>query len=319
MCPIRKYFITYIDKELIEPGEYLCHLIVDNNIKIDKRYKYINKNNIIYNLITFDNYHIKKKKPKQIEIEIEKKNKEIKKKKDIDKKINEELDNFYIYYYNNDNDNDNEIYNENNNNDNSFNSNSVKDITKNKKNIFNYRNQIDENDPDQVIEISNELYKSNKNTFFLKSNYKYIKKNNKKSDGNNINDNNIINTAMNKNEIDIDEYIKEKNNDNKNKIEFQRLNSLDSKSDKDSIHQSERLNYNNILEELSQSVSSIVSNISMKNINSYSKKTHKTKFKNSNHKNISKGKSTHGKSKNKKNKSVQKKYSKIPNSINKFT
>ena len=53
ICPIRKYFITYIDKKQIEAGEYLCHIIVDNNVKIDNRYKYINKNNVIYNLISF--------------------------------------------------------------------------------------------------------------------------------------------------------------------------------------------------------------------------------------------------------------------------
>ena len=307
ICPIRKYFIVYIDKKLIEPGEYLCHLIVDNIIKIDKRYKYINKNNIIYNLVTFGNYLIKKKRPKQIEIEIEKKNKEIerknkeiKKQKDKDKKINDELDNFYIYYYN-DNDNDNE-------NNNSFNSNSSSN--ENGKNIFNYRNQIDEDDPDQVIDISKQIYKSKINNFFSKQNYKYIKDNNK-PDLINIKDNSIK-----KDELEDDL----KKDDNELKKVFQRFDSLDSNNDKDSLHQSESLNYNNILDELCPSVSSAVSNISMKNINSYSKKTHKTKFKNSNnHKNNSKGKSNNGKSKNKKNKSAQKKYSKIPNCNKQFT
>ena len=29
-CPIRKYFVLYIDKSKINPGEYLCQMIVDN-------------------------------------------------------------------------------------------------------------------------------------------------------------------------------------------------------------------------------------------------------------------------------------------------
>ena len=306
ICPIRKYFIVYIDKKLIEPGEYLCHLIADNIIKIDKRYKYINKNNIIYNLVTFGNYLIKKKRPKQIEIEIEKKNKEIerknkeiKKQKDKDKKINDELDNFYIYYYN-DNDNDNE-------NNNSFNSNSSSN--ENGKNIFNYRNQIDEDDPDQVIDISKQIYKSKINNFFSKQNYKYIKDNNK-PDLINIKDNSIKKYEL---EDDL------KKDDNELKKVFQRFDSLDSNNDKDSLHQSECLNYNNILDELCPSVSSAVSNISMKNINSYSKKTHKTKFNNSySSKHFSKDINKNSKTRKKnKNKSIHKKDSKIPNSSKK--
>ena len=306
ICPIRKYFIVYIDKKLIEPGEYLCHLIVDNIIKIDKRYKYINKNNIIYNLVTFGNYLIKKKRPKQIEIEIEKKNKEIerknkesKKQKDKDKKINDELDNFYIYYYN-DNENDNE-------NNNSFNSNSSSN--ENGKNIFNYRNQIDEDDPDQVIDISKQIYKSKINNFFSKQNYKYIKDNNK-PDLINIKDNSIKKYEL---EDDL------KKDDNELKKVFQRFDSLDSNNDKDSLHQSECLNYNNILDELCPSVSSAVSNISMKNINSYSKKTHKTKFNNSySSKHFSKDINKNSKTRKKnKNKSIHKKDSKIPNSSKK--
>ena len=39
------------------------------------------------------------------------------------------------------------------------------------------------------------------------------------------------------------------------------------------------MNYHNILDELSQSANSVVSNISMRNINYYSKKTHNTKYK----------------------------------------
>ena len=52
--------------------------------------------------------------------------------------------------------------------------------------------------------------------------------------------------------------------------------------DEDSNHNSEYLKYNYILDELNHSVKSFNSNISMKNIDSYSKKTHKTKFKKKN-------------------------------------
>ena len=51
-CPIRKYFMVYIDKNNFNPGEYLCHMIVNGNVILDKRYKYIvDKDNILYNLI----------------------------------------------------------------------------------------------------------------------------------------------------------------------------------------------------------------------------------------------------------------------------
>ena len=278
ICPIRKYFITYIDKKQIEAGEYLCHIIVDNNVKIDNRYKYINKNNVIYNLISFGNILKKKKKPKQIEIEIEKKNKEIKKQKDKEKKLNDELENFYFYYYNNNNE-DNE------NNSNSYNSDSTN--SEHEKNKLDYRNQIDDNDPDQVIDISNQFYKSKINNFFLKSNYKYIKEN-KKDDLMNITFGNINNNNNNNKiikEYKLKEYLKEDAGDDDDddigmKNIFQRFDIYDTKDDdENSIHQSASMNYHNILDELSQSANSVVSNISMRNINYYSKKTHNTKYK----------------------------------------
>ena len=267
ICPIRKYFVLYIDKKQIEPGEYLCHIIVDNNIKIDNRYNYKNKNNVIYNLIGFGNYSHRTKKPKKIETEIEKKNKIIKKQKDKEKQLNDEIENFYIYYYNNNDDNDNG------NDNNSFNSYSTN--SEHEKNKLDYRNQIDEDDPDQVIDISKQFFKSKINKFFLKSNYKYIK-DNKKLD---IDENNDIEL--------LKEEKKEEEEEDEDEIEkkisykiFDRFEYLD--GDDNSLHQSESLNYNNILDELSESKNSIISNISMKNINSYSKKTHKTKYNNEN-------------------------------------
>ena len=49
-------------------------------------------------------------------------------------------------------------------------------------------------------------------------------------------------------------------------------------SKKDGSIYSQQVNYNNILDELNQSISSIKSNSSIKNINSYSIKIHQTKF-----------------------------------------
>ena len=263
ICPIRKYFVLYIDKKQIEPGEYLCHIIVDNNIKIDNRYNYKNKNNIIYNLIGFGNYSHRKRKPKKIENEIEKKNKIIKKQKNKEKQLNDEIENFYIYYYNNNDDNEKD--------NNSFNSYSTN--SEHEKNKLDYRNQIDEDDPDQVIDISHQFYKSKINKFFLKSNYKYIK-DNKKLD---IDENNDIELFKEEKKEEEDEDEIEKKISYKI---FDRFEYFD--GDDNSLYQSENLNYNNILDELSESKNSVISNISMKNINTYSKKTHKTKYNNEN-------------------------------------
>ena len=283
ICPIRKYFITYINKKSFEPGEYYCHILVDNSVKIDKRYKFINKNNIVYNLITLGNYISKRKKPKQIEIEIEKKNREIKIQKDKDKKINDEFENFYIYYYN---DNEN-----NNNNSNSFNSYSTN--SEHDKNKLDYRNQLDDDDPDQVIDITNQIYKSSINNFYFKSNYKY-RKDNSESDSkyNNLKTkNNLIQSKKRK----LEENFKKKIDEDRMKKILQKFETLENENDgeedeKASLHQSESLKYNNILDEISQKSNSIISNKSLKNIYSYSKMIDKIDFKN-NHKKIKKEKS----------------------------
>ena len=283
ICPIRKYFITYINKKSFEPGEYYCHILVDNSVKIDKRYKFINKNNIVYNLITLGNYISKRKKPKQIEIEIEKKNREIKIQKDKDKKINDEFENFYIYYYN-----DNENNNNNSNSLNSYSTNSEHD-----KNKLDYRNQLDDDDPDQVIDITNQIYKSSINNFYFKSNYKY-RKDNSESDSkyNNLKTkNNLIQSKKRK----LEENFKKKIDEDRMKKILQKFEALENENDgeedeKASLHQSESLKYNNILDEISQKSNSIISNKSLKNIYSYSKMIDKIDFKN-NHKKIKKEKS----------------------------
>ena len=172
-CPIRKYFVTYIDKNIFNPGNYLCNMIVNGNIILDKRYKPIpDKENNLYNLIYIGD--IKKEKEK-------KKNKK-RKKKVIEEEENS--DDFYYYCYND--------------NSNSTNSLSTKSYVDNiEKNKINKRNKF----------------------------------------------------------------------------------SIDSQSiKKENSIQSQKLKFNNIFNELCPSVSSSKSNFSLNKINSYSKKTHKTKF-----------------------------------------
>ena len=180
-CPIRKYFITYIDKDIFTPGEYLCRLYVNGNFTLDQRYKYFpNTDNNLYNLI-----YIGDTKP-QIEIDIN--NKKVKKKKKRKKKIKieeeeETSDDFYYYCYND--------------NTNSTNSLSTKSYNENNLNNKNKRNKY----------------------------------------------------------------------------------SIDSQSiKKEKSIQSQKIKYNNILNELNQSISSSKSHFSLNKINSYSKNTHKTKF-----------------------------------------
>ena len=216
-CPVRKYFVAYLDKKEIKPGEYLCQMQVNDDTVLDKRYKYVNKNGNLYNLIPIGSY--KKKKPKHLK----KGTNDILKGKD--KKINEELDNFYFYYYSNEEEKDNSS---------DISHSQKSDFSKkesNNKNRINYLNEIDD-DPDQVIDISKSRYNYKYNNTYLKSNYNYVK-----------------------------EYQNKK------------------KEIEQSIHNSENLNYKNILDELVENTKSVTSNISMKNIDFYSKKTHKAKFK----------------------------------------
>ena len=180
-CPIRKYFITYIDKNIFTPGEYLCRFYVNGNFTLDQRYKYFpNTDNNLYNLI-----YIGDTKP-QIEIDINNKKNKKKKKKKKKIKVKEEeesSDDFYYYCYND--------------NTNSTNSLSTKSYNENNLNNKNKRNKY----------------------------------------------------------------------------------SIDSQSiKKEKSIQSQKIKYNNILNELNQSINSSKSHFSLNKINSYSKKTHKTKF-----------------------------------------
>jgi hypothetical protein len=236
ICPVRKYFVTYINKKEIKSGEYLCQMIVDNSITSDKRYKSVNN---LYNLIPIGNY--KSKKPKKFKKGINKDS------KDIDKKIKYELDTFYSYFYNNEEEKEFD-------NDKDFSQSKNSEVSKKEgeNNKIDYLNEIDEDNPDQVIDISKSKY--NFNNIYLKFNYNYIKDYNNKKKEQELYENRIKNI-------------------------FDNLYSHNDEKDNDSIHNSENLNYKYILEEVSQrSVKSYNTNVDMKNINSYSK-THKTKFK----------------------------------------
>ena len=244
ICPIRKCFVTYIDKKEIKPGEYICQMLINKIIVLDKRYKSVKRNNNLYNLIPIGNN--KNKKIKRLKNGIN----EIP--EDKDRKIKKEIDNFYFYYYNNDEEKEND-------NDISLSKISNKEIENNKK---NYLNRIDDNDPDQVIDISKNKFNYKYNNSYLKSNYNYIKEYKSHKKEKELIENRIKNIWDNL-------YLK---NDEK---------------DNDSINNSENLDYKYILEEISQSsVKSFNTNINVKTFDSYSKKTHKTKFK----KNLSKSK-----------------------------
>ena len=278
ICPIRKYFVLYIDKNSINEGEYLCNIIVNDNTILDNRYKYIvDKNNILYNLIYFGEPKLRRPKPKSeyhshsdknhnLKIENnnnsngkEKMNKKEKKKRH--KNTNNDTDNDFFYYCYNDNSNSTNSY--------STKSDHEKNKLQNKKDT---PKKLEEN-------LSENINNKGINSFLNQKS----KKEDKISEPKNIFHNFMKKTVNNnKKKIPIRKSdfemhfknIQNNNNDIKDNTYFYEINS----KKEDSI-QSEKLKYINILDELSQSVSSSSkSNFSMKNINSYSKKTHQTKF-----------------------------------------
>ena len=278
ICPIRKYFVLYIDKNSINEGEYLCNIIVNDNLILDNRYKYIvDKNNILYNLIYFGEPKLRRPKPKSeyhshsdknhnLKIENnnnsngkEKMNKKEKKKRH--KNTINDTDNDFFYY----------CYNDNSNSTNSFSTKS--DHEKNKlQNKKDTPKKLEEN-------LSKNINNKGINNFLNQKS----KKEDKISEPKNIFHNFMKKTVNNnkkkipirKNDFEMHfKNTQNNNNDIKDNTYFYEINS----KKEDSI-QSEKLKYINILDELSQSVSSSSkSNFSMKNINSYSKKTHQTKF-----------------------------------------
>ena len=87
--------------------------------------------------------------------------------------------------------------------------------------------------------------------------------------------------CYNDNSNSTNSYSTKSFNDNKNSIDKNKKNSIDSQSlqkEKGNSIKSQKIKYNNILDELSQSISSSKSNFTLNKINLYAKKTHKTKF-----------------------------------------
>ena len=256
ICPIRKYFVLYIDKGSIDAGEYLCHMIVNNNVILDKRYKYIvDKNNILYNLIYIGQQLLL---PIKDNFKNDKKDKDIKKKKQNNNDIIDDND-FYFYCYN----------------DNSHSTNSLS--TKS------------DHDKNRIKEENNSYKISNQNKFLKQNKKREIGKNKgkipifpSKNKYNNFFD---INTGnINKNKIcikqrDFESYFRDLLSKLKEPKPKQSISSfVNITSEKEEDIENQKMKYSNILDELSSSISSTKSNFSLKKLNSYSKKTHRAKF-----------------------------------------
>ena len=280
ICPVRKYFVLYIEKGSIPNSEYLCQMIVNKNIILDKRYKYIvDKNNVLYNLIyigepvkieqpkkmiNLEINEVKKDKKEIIDKKEKKEKKENKKKK---KKNYDETDNDFFFY----------CYNENSNSTNSYSTKSDHEKNKLQANIEKIKKK-EEN-------ILNNINKNKINDFLKPNKEKYDKiPKNPKSKFLNFMDLNTGNITRNQifiKNYDFGAYYKKFTNKNQNK--FNHINRTylyeNLKAKNEGSIQSEKIKYNNILDELSPSISSSSrSNFSMKNLNSYSKKTHQAKF-----------------------------------------
>ena len=283
ICPIRNYFVLYIEKGTISDGEYLCHMIVNNNIILDKRYKYIvDKKNILYNLIYIGEPIIEQPKSEIIKIENEIKNDKIgnnekkeKREKKTKKKKNktiDDTDNDFFFY----------CYNENSNSTNSY---STKSEHEKNKLQLNEEKTKKKKEEDNILKL-NKVHKQKINELKQKiKNKEKIPKSLPTDKYYNFISNNKGNNTRNqifmknydfakgfkkiKNKIESDE----KNSNNKTFL-YDNYNSKNEGS-----IQSQKIKYINILDELSQTLSSSSrSNFSMKNINLYSKKTHQTKF-----------------------------------------
>ena len=275
-CPIRKYFILYIEKGTINEGEYACQMIINNNIVLDNRYKYIlDNNNNLYNLIYIGSHpKINPTKPENNgkntntnHSENDKKiNNDKKHKKKKHKIIYDDSDNDFFYY----------CYNDNSNSTNSYSTKSENEKNKLKSNIEKLKEK-----KDNVLKNINR----NKINDFLKP---------KKKGEKNINslENLSFHKYMdikagnrNKEKIFIKNtgnspYFKKITKEKKNKFISNSAYLSEQIDDKEvrSI-QSQKITYSNILDELGQSISSSSrSNFSMKNLNFYTKKTHQTKY-----------------------------------------
>lgn len=271
LCPIRKYFILYIDKGEIKPGEYVCQMIVNNNITLDKRYKYtIDKRNDLFNIIYIGQPPLIKQPKEPLKDNLRK----IKYKEDKKAIKNDENPDEFYYY----------CYNDASNSTNSYSSKSEHEKNKlllKTEKIRRKENSIFNKEENQKI---NDFLKSYKKPdqekvpiFPPKSRFcNFV----------NINKGNINKKNISMKRGDFDTNFKEIIDENETGEHKLSLDIQSSKKD-GSIH-SQQVNYNNILDELNQSVSSIKSNSSIKNINSYSIKIHQTKFSSNQNKNFNK-------------------------------
>ena len=264
----------------INEGEYACQMIINNNVVLDNRYKYVvDNNNNLYNLIYIGN-RPKIEPPKQEINETntntnninDKRNKNDKRhKKKKHKKVFDESDNDFFFY----------SYNDNSNSTNSYSTKSENEKNKLKSNI----NKLKEKN-ENILKNTNK----NKINEFLKPNKKKEEKN--KNSLKNLEFYNFMNTNTgnkNKNKIFIKNignspYFKKVMNKNINKLKNKSAYLSEQYDDKeDRSIQSQKIRYINILDELGPNINSTSrSNFSMKNLNSYTKKTHQTKF-SSNH------------------------------------
>jgi hypothetical protein len=259
ICPVRKYFVLYIDKDSLNSGEYLCHLIVNNNTILDKRYKYIvDKNNILYNLISFGQQ--KDILPIKVNLKNDKKDINKKEKKSKKKKNNEIIDDEEFYFY---------CYNDNSHSTNSLSTKSDHDKSRKKQEIISYK----ESNHYKINDFLNQNKKTEKN----KQKISAFPSVNKLSSFMEINTGNIIKEKICLRQNDFEAYFKAKLKIPKPKDYYNIFHHNKSTKKKEDAH-IQTVKYKNILDELSSSISSTKSNISMKNLNSYSKKTHRAKF-----------------------------------------
>ena len=259
ICPVRKYFVLYIDKDSLNSGEYLCHLIVNNNTILDKRYKYIvDKNNILYNLISFGQQ--KDILPIKVNLKKDKKDINKKEKKSKKKKNNEIIDDEEFYFY---------CYNDNSHSTNSLSTKSDHDKSRKKQEIISYK----ESNHYKINDFLNQNKKTEKN----KQKISAFPSVNKLSSFMEINTGNIIKEKICLRQNDFEAYFKAKLKIPKPKDYYNIFHHNKSTKKKEDAH-NQTVKYKNILDELSSSISSTKSNISMKNLNSYSKKTHRAKF-----------------------------------------
>ena len=277
LCPIRKYFVLYIEKGEINPGEYLCQMIVNNNITLDKRFKYIiDKRNNFFNSIYIGQPPLIKPPKESLKSNLRKmKNKENKENKEDNKakKVDENSDEFFFYSYN-DASNSTHSYS-------SKSENEKNKILLKSEKIKHKENSIFNKEENQKI---NDFLKSYKKP--EKEKVSIFPPKSRFCNFVNINKGNINKKNISMKRSDFDVNFKEIIDENETREHKLSLDIQSSKKD-GSIH-SQQVNYNNILDELNQSISSIKSNSSIKNINSYSIKIHQTKFSPNQRKNFNK-------------------------------